>query len=217
MSEWHEGDTATLKLTVDPSDDTTLAIVAITSPSGVLYAPTALPNVNRNEWTVQVVLDEPGLWDVVWTVTGTGAGIEPFETLQVAPTVTKSDARVYATTADLAKHLDAAPPVGARRLLRKASRTVDYLLIGAVYQVDDDGLPTDPDIKAAIRDAVCAQAEHLDADEQAGRYTEVQIGSVRLRRAAVGTVGPGGESVAQDAVDALALAGLLPIEPIVYG
>lgn len=217
MSEWHEGDTATLKLSVDPADGTTQASVRVISPSGVETDPTALPNAGRNEWTSQLVVDEPGLWDVVWTVTGTGAGIEPFETLRVAPTTTTSDARVYATTADLAVYLDAAPPVGARRLLRKASRTIDYLLIGARYATDDAGLPTDPDVKAALRDATCAQADHLDADEQAGRYESVQIGSVRLQRAAKGLVGPGGESVAQDAIDALAVAGLIPIHPYAYG
>ena len=49
----------------------------------------------------------------------------------------------FATTTDLANHLQAAPPVGARRLLRRAAARIDELLRVAVYPVDSNALPTE--------------------------------------------------------------------------
>jgi len=81
----------------------------------------------------------------------------------------------YATAAELAA-CDFLPtgitaPTGgdAVRLLSRASRIVDTLLMRAVYDVDDDGMPTDTGVIAAARDATCAQAcWWLETGDEAG-------------------------------------------------
>ena len=81
----------------------------------------------------------------------------------------------YATADDLAA-CDFLPtgitaPTGAdaARLLSRASRAVDGILRRAVYDVDDDGLPTDSGVITAVRDATCAQAcWWLETGDEAG-------------------------------------------------
>lgn len=77
------------------------------------------------------------------TITGAGSGYS------VAPAVT----------------ID--PPVDYDRLLTRASELIDDYLRTAVYDVDDDGLPTDTDVAEVLRDATCAQVEFwLASDEE---------------------------------------------------
>lgn len=73
-------------------------------------------------------------------------------------------APVYATSADLTAYCapDPAPAgVGARQL-RDASAQVDEILLTAIYDRDADEQPTDPRVAAAMRDATCAQALHVN-------------------------------------------------------
>lgn len=71
---------------------------------------------------------------------------------------------IYATGAEYATWLGVAtPPDGATRLLRGASLAIAGPLATATYDVDADGYPTDPDLLAALRDATCAQADHMTA------------------------------------------------------
>ena len=44
------------------------------------------------------------------------------------------------------------------RIMARASLAIDKALIGARYEVDEDGLPTDAILVEALRDATCAQA-----------------------------------------------------------
>lgn len=68
---------------------------------------------------------------------------------------------IYATAEDL----QAAPwsieldPDTAESLIARASRLVRRATLTAVYDVDDDGAPTDATVAAAFRDAVCSQVE----------------------------------------------------------
>lgn len=66
--------------------------------------------------------------------------------------------RIYATEADLTAWAGA-PVDLAVPLLRAASTLVEDATVTALYAVDADGYPTDPGIRDAFRDAVCAQAE----------------------------------------------------------
>lgn len=97
--------------------------------------------------------------------------------------------------------LDAYPggsdvPAGDRpALLRTASRMVDQLLLGRVYDTDAAGYPTDADHVQAMSDATCAIVTELVATGAtvAGgtvQWGAVGIGSVSLsgRQAAEGTV-----------------------------
>lgn len=66
----------------------------------------------------------------------------------------------YATPAQLADWLpDGQTVAEPERLLRRASDVVDEAVTGT-FTVDDDGLPTDSDTAAVLRDAACAQVEH---------------------------------------------------------
>lgn len=65
--------------------------------------------------------------------------------------------RVYATEDDLTEW--ATEPIDhATALLRAASALIDDATLTAVYDVQADGMPDDPDTRDAFRDAACAQA-----------------------------------------------------------
>lgn len=207
------GDFATLTLTVTPFGASTTAAVTVTSPTGVVTTPTATPNGDRSVWTALVPLTEPGEYLARWLVTGTGAGAEQ-QTITAKPTlpVTIAGQRVYATTADLANYLEAVPPANARKLLRQASVDVEQATKCAIYDVDTNGFPTDTAVRAAMRDAVCAQVEWWnetgDSLGVTGQWGDVKIGSVSLGGRA-GSAGTGGQ-LAANAAAILNNAGLLP-------
>lgn len=65
--------------------------------------------------------------------------------------------RLYATPDDLVPEWMDTAPDNARRLIRAASVKVEHATRMARYAVDGDGLPTEPAVKNAMRDAVCHQ------------------------------------------------------------
>ncbi|WP_067184618.1 hypothetical protein [Microtetraspora niveoalba] len=126
----------------------------------------------------------------------------------------------YATTDDLADYISPAPS-NAALLLTRASRLVDRALLCAVYDVDEQGQPTDPKVAKALREATCEQVAAWDEGGETGtgaadQYSNVSIGSVALGRAGGGSAG-GGRSAAEDlcpqAVMILQQAGLTGHEP----
>lgn len=66
----------------------------------------------------------------------------------------------YATTADLIEWMPSGLVDGldAPRVLLRASQRIDEN-VRVPFGVDDDGVPTDADIAAVLRDATCAQVE----------------------------------------------------------
>lgn len=220
------GDTATLTLTIDPADGTTLATVEATNPStGATTSPSVTLDVADGVGTATALLSLPaaGAWQVTWTVTGQGAGVENDVVYAFGPITGKS----YATLSELAAFLDSEPGATADRLLVKATRLIDLLTIGSVYDTDDDDLPTDATVAAAFRDAVCAQVAWWDEQGDttgsggATEWGDVMIGKVRLSRRV--SQGAGGDAttvpnrLATEAVEILRVAGLLPTFPQVYG
>jgi len=128
--------------------------------------------------------------------------------------------RVYATAVELAAWPggDAVPAEDADAFLRTASRVVDRLLVGRVYDVDADSMPTDADVIQALSDAACAIAleDHSTGASAAGSTTaweSVGIGSVSLSggKAADGTVRVDGIPVPAAALLALATVGRLVV------
>lgn len=91
-------------------------------------------------------------------------------------------ARLYATP-EQAWPTD--PPANADLILRLASRVVDHLLVGRVYAVDTDSMPTHPDVVQALQDATvtiaheCVERGTLEAGGTA-EWQAVSIGSVSL-------------------------------------
>jgi hypothetical protein len=101
----------------------------------------------------------------------------------------------YATVDDLTDWLDPDPvPANAEKLLARATRYLDNVLLKtSVYDVDEDGLPTEEKVITALRDATCAQVEwwaaHSDDGLGAGAdYTTVTAGNISLSKQAA----PGG-------------------------
>ncbi|WP_113699181.1 hypothetical protein [Nonomuraea lactucae] len=130
----------------------------------------------------------------------------------------------YATVNDLAPTYVTPAPANAALLLDRATRLVDQALLTAVYEVDEDGLPTDPEHIAALRDATCEQvAAWLEVGETgtgaSAEYSDVQIGSVRLGRGSQTGAGGGGSAATRLAPQAWAIlqqAGLTGHEPYTY-
>ncbi|AMW13318.1 hypothetical protein A4E84_29780 [Streptomyces qaidamensis] len=117
----------------------------------------------------------------------------------------------YATEQQLIDYLAPDPtPANAAKVLDRASDDIDGLLIGAVYNTDVNGMPTDPKVQTALRMATLAQAEYLVAtgdltcaQRQGGR---VQVGGVEYTRGTSGTE-PG--RIAPAALQALRVSGAL--------
>jgi hypothetical protein len=219
------GDIATLTLTINPADVTTVATVAAVNPvTAAVTAPSVTLVVTAGVGTATALLPltHAGAWAVTWTVTGQGLGVEKDIVYAFGPIVGKT----YATLTDLANFTGYEPEASAGRLLVKATARIDTMLIGARYGVDDDGLPTDPDVAAALRDAVCAQVawwgEQGDTTGSgtAADWGEVTIGRVKLSR---NTSGSGFDTqttarrISAESVEILRVAGLIPIYPLVHG
>lgn len=116
--------------------------------------------------------------------------------------------RVYATPADYQQSTGQAPPSGVGALLTSASRMLEANIFRFCYFVADSvtGLPTDPQVLAAFRDAVCAQVQWWGEVGDSigiggiGTYDEVRIGSMILRGPRV--KGPGATSAARSVAPA---------------
>lgn len=196
------GDSVTASLSVDPSDGTTAATLVVHRPDGTTVAPVATTADDGQTWTAPVSYTLAGVWRLVWTVTGTGASVEG-QKVAVGPAPGAPLGRSYATSTDLANYLRAAPPVDADRLLAAATVFLDSRILRySWYDVDDDGLPTDPLLIAALARAVCAQVAWWDelggstSGADAAGWGSVKIGSLQLSRPG-GASASGGDSPAQ--------------------
>ncbi|MFI0406588.1 hypothetical protein [Actinomadura sp. 3N508] len=129
---------------------------------------------------------------------------------------------VYATIVDLEDFLVTIPAwPGAARHLQQASEDIDELLIGAVYDVDEAGLATDPVQAAAIKRATCAQAHYIreSGDETGGKsqFTSVNVGGVSYsRKQAAPSPSRKPSKYADRAVTILRAERLLPINARTY-
>ncbi|WP_424861393.1 hypothetical protein [Streptomyces sp. MMS24-I29] len=121
----------------------------------------------------------------------------------------------YATPEALATWLGSPAPADAERLIARAGEDIDSALLTAIYSVDDDGDPTDPEIAAALNSATCAQVEYWlaagdDGTGAGGKWDSVSVGPVSLSGRAASTAGASGVELAPRAARALLRAGLTP-------
>lgn len=87
--------------------------------------------------------------------------------------------RTYATADDLAEWWGKAAPDNATGLLRSASSLVGRYTRAAVYATTYEGMPDDPDVAEAFRDATTSQAAFWasnEIDPSAGSLAEVAKG-----------------------------------------
>lgn len=127
----------------------------------------------------------------------------------------------YVTPAEYATFLGTDPaPANTERLLRRASVTIDSLLVGAVYQTDTNGLPTDADLLEVIKECVCLQAQFITAlgDETGAmqNVSKMTLGNQSIDRAFPVTTG-GTPRLSPDVLDLLRIHGLHPISPLLWG
>lgn len=131
--------------------------------------------------------------------------------------------RTYATPQDYTKYAeedwDGDPEVLNKRL-RSASIEVEKLTRLSVYDTDDDGYPTDPDITEAFAEATCAIAEYWSpagTDDPLG--VDAIAGAVKIGSVSIGTTSSNQDNltpaerlqrrIGERAIDVLANAGLL--------
>jgi hypothetical protein len=123
--------------------------------------------------------------------------------------------RVYATSDDYQQHVGSSVMLPARidYQLQLASAVIDYAMTGAIYDTDDNGLPTDPDVASMMCLATCQQVEYqVDTDDDTGaksRFDSVSISGVSMHRAP-GTAGNPLPDLAQQAALTLFNASALP-------
>lgn len=130
---------------------------------------------------------------------------------------------MYATPNDLVAYLDPVPD-NAEVLIRRASRLVNDAILTAVYDVDDEGMPTDQRIAEALVEATCEQVAAWDEAGETGtgaasEYGSVSIGSVTLSdRRGGGSQGGGSaaERLCPQARMILQQAGLTGHAPYTY-
>lgn len=92
----------------------------------------------------------------------------------------------YANEADLTGFLDGDPaPPHPERLLEQACDLVDQMLIGAFYDVDDNGTPTEAGDIAALKTATLYQAVWMAGDEfgKKSQYSSMSTGGTSWSRA----------------------------------
>lgn len=111
----------------------------------------------------------------------------------------------YATVAEL-ETWAGEPFPNAERLLVEASAAIDAAIIGAVYDTDDKGFPTDPEIRDALKSATCAQATWFGETGGAGGASA--FGTLRFD-----TDAGVSRETSPSAVYILAIAGLLHNAP----
>lgn len=125
-------------------------------------------------------------------------------------------ARVYAALADYRTWSSDAitPDARVTWLLARASEDVDRALIGAIYPVDSNGMPTNADDIVTFRDATSAQAafrqEVSDDTGAASRNDSTSIGGISIHRAA-GTAAQAMPPLGPEALKILHLAGAVGV------
>lgn len=125
-------------------------------------------------------------------------------------------ARIYATIADYRTWSQDAitPDARVTWLLARASEDVDRALIGAVYPVDSNSMPTDATDIQTFNDATCAQvAFRLEVSDDTGaasRNDSTSIGGISIHRAA-GTAGQALPPLGPEALKILHLAGAVGV------
>lgn len=207
-------DTVTLELEVfGPDTEAALTVIRPDGSSGTAET-AAVSGSNNKTWRARVAYPIPGVYTFDWLVSGAGEGRpEKRYRVSVGPAAAGVDPRhTYATSYDLATYLADAPPLDSDRLLRDASAAVDDMLLCAVYPIDEDEMPTDPAVAAAMRDATCAVAKWRIAsgyDETAGaEITSASIAGVSLGFKA-GSDGAARDGYGNEARQILREAGLI--------
>jgi hypothetical protein len=127
-------------------------------------------------------------------------------------------ARVFATVPEYEVYTGTTAPANAERLLARASRLVSAATKAAIYDTDPAGYPSDTDVRAAFRDATCAQVDvwaKRDAaasgdvsDPAASPWTSISAGGLSFSRQSAPVATADDTALTPEAAEILAEAGL---------
>ena len=130
----------------------------------------------------------------------------------------------YATLEDFETYIGTTAPANAETLLKRASTLVAYATRSAIYTVDENDLPVDAKLLAAMNEATCAQASAwyvTGIDPVAGRagyqpiVTQKSLGSASVQMSTYASDAEArsdlqsGEVLVAEAFRILELAGLI--------
>lgn len=183
----------------------TITIAAASTPGGgegtpVATTPSGVQALSASQyqyvWTADPGQDA-GDYLVTWAGTVAGVVLTYLQTVTVAAIPSGAPAPgVYATMAQYQQWSgDAVTPASVvGPMLMRASEAMDHYLIGAVYAVNANGMPTDPMVIDAFMRATCAQAAWMLADNDPTgvkrQYQSTSMGGVALSRAQGATMNP---------------------------
>lgn len=109
------------------------------------------------------------------------------------------------------------PTATVQQRLQLASEQLDVALVAAVYDVDGDGMPTDPGLVDTLARACAEQVRYLNAhndDAQVKReYSSTNVGGVQVTRASA-MQARALPPIAPQALAILRVAGVLPVAPM---
>ena len=174
-----------------------IGITAAPAPAGgtgTPLAPTSAGVVALSESLYQYTWTCPAgqaIGDYLLTWSGTIAtGTETYvQTVTVAAMATGSPAPgVYASTTQYQVWSgDTVTPANlVQTMLQRASEVMDHYLTGAVYQVNANGMPTDPMLIDVLTRATSAQCQFMLADNDVTgvrrQYSSVNVGGVSQTR-----------------------------------
>lgn len=171
------GDVAVFRLDIENSDGTTVAAVKVKAPDGTETTPAPVSSSGGAVWTVQVTLDQPGVWYVGWTVTGTGASTK-WDQVEAEtpppPTEAQDDVRLLIADTDPANRIFSTRQIAAFLRLngdnvrRAAAQALDTIASNETLvskKITTQDLSTDgPAVSASLR----AQAKELRRQADAG-------------------------------------------------
>lgn len=209
----------TIEITASGAADGGTGTPVPTTSSGVVNE-----GVGRYQytWTVPTTV-QPGTYSVVWSGIRSSDNVTVTYTQNVtviAAPAPQPVPGVYATVAQYqAWSADQFTPTTAvATWLRRASEQMDVALVGAVYSVDADGLPTEPGLIDTLMRATCAQTQYLIAHNDPANvkreYASTNVGGVNVTRASA-MQALALPPIAPQALAILRVDGVLPSAPLV--
>lgn len=202
------------------------AAPAASGGSGTPVAPTSAGIASLSESLYQFTWQCPsgqalGDYLATWQATVNGQTMTYVQTVTVAQVPTGSPAPgVYCTVAryQAVTGDQVTPQQIVTANLVRASEDIDHALIGAVYQVNANGMPTDPMLLDVLVRATARQCEYLIADNDPSgvkkQYTSISVGGVSSTRTAA-SQSPTFPPLAPRAAQILNVAGVLPNAPLI--
>jgi hypothetical protein len=166
---------------------------------------------------------EPGSYLVTWS--GVRASDSTLVTYQQACNVAPNPESVplpglYASVADYRNRTNDqnTPTSRVQVALQLASEDMDVALVAAVYRVDADGMPLDPQLANVLRRATAAQAQYVIAtDDDAGvkrEYASTSVAGISATRAAA-MQARALRPICPQALGILRVSGVLPAAPLI--